>query len=132
MTWLYAFQFAAPLILIGWLAWMPARSGLGFAVQVFSSFAALAVMALQGIWLLPTWWTPFVFAVALAMAAWLGWRRIRPFSSALPVAWGAWAVVIIFTALGAASTYGTVIAWQSRSDAVAGIVNLAFPLERGR
>ncbi len=44
MTWLYAFQFAAPLILIGWLAWVPARSGLGFVLQVFGSAAALFVI----------------------------------------------------------------------------------------
>jgi len=58
MTWLYAAQFAVPLILIGWLMWAPARSGLGFVVQVFGSVAALAVVALQGTWLLPPWWVP--------------------------------------------------------------------------
>jgi hypothetical protein len=132
MTWLYAIQFAAPLILIGWLAWGPARSGLGFVVQVFGSFAALAVLALQGIWLLPPWWAPFVFAAALGVAAWLGWRRIRPFASALPLTWDAWIVPGLFVALGAASTYGTVIALRSRTSPAVGVVNLAFPLEPGR
>ncbi len=84
MIWLFAAQFAVPLVLIGWLAWVPARSGLGFVVQVFASVAALAVMALQGIWLLPPWWAPFVFVAALGGAAWLGWRRIRAVASALP------------------------------------------------
>ena len=78
MTWLYAAQFVAPLILIGWLVWAPARSRLGFVVQAVGSVAALAVMALQGIWLLPPWWAPFVLVVALGVAAWLGSRRIRP------------------------------------------------------
>ena len=132
MTWLYAFQFALPLILIGWLVWVPARSGLGFVVQVFGSVAALAVMALQGIWLVPPWWAPFVFAVALGVAARLGRRRIRPFSSAVPLTWGAWVVVVLFVALGAASTYGTVVALRSRAAPTAGAVNMAFPLEPGR
>ena len=88
MTRLQVIQFAVPLILIVWLVWVPARSDLGFAVQVFSSSAAMAVMALQGIWLLPPWWAPFVFAVGLGVAAWLGRRRIRPFSSAVPRTWG--------------------------------------------
>ena len=131
MTWLYVFQFGAPLILVGWLLWAPARSGLGFVAHVFGSFAALAVMALRGIWLLPPWWAPFAFAVALGLAAWLGWRRVRPFSSALPVTWSAWIVLVFFIALGTASTYGTVIALRSRT-ASAGVVNLAFPLESGR
>ena len=131
MTWLYAIQFAAPLILIGWLARMPARSRLGCVVQVFTSFAALAVMTLQGIWLLPPWWAPFVFAATLGFAAWLGWRRVRPFSSALPVTWGAWIALVFFIVLGAASIYGTIIALLSRI-VPAGVVNLAFPLQPGR
>lgn len=132
MIWLYAVQFAAPLVLIGWLAWLPARSGLGVAVQVFGSVAALAVMALLGIWLLPPWWAPFVFVVALGLAAWLGWRRMRPFSPTVPRTGGAWAVAVLFVALGAASTYGTVNALRSRIAPAAGVVNLAFPLEPGR
>lgn len=131
MIWLYAFQLAAPLVLFAWLVWAPARSGLGFVVQVFGSFVALAFMALQGIWLLPPWWAPYLFAIALCVAAWLGWRRIHPISSATPGTWGAWIVVVLFMALGAASTFGTVIAVQSRSNMTAGIVNLTFPLERG-
>lgn len=132
MTLLYAAQFALPLILIGWLAWAPARSGLGFAAQGFGSVAALAVMALRGIWLLPPWWAPFVFAIALGLAAWRGWRRSRPFSSVLPLAQGAWIVAVVFTVLGTTSTYGTVTALRSRGTPAAGVVNLAFPLERGR
>ena len=132
MTWLYAVQFAMPSILIGWLVWAPARSGLGFVLQVFGSVATLAVMALQGIWLFPPWWAPYLFAALLGVAAWRGWRRIRPFSSTMPATWGAWAVMVLFIALGATSTYGTVNAWQSRSNTVAGTVDLAFPLQPGR
>ncbi len=132
MTWLYAIQFAAPLILIGWLGLVPARSGLGFVVQVCGSVAAMSAMALQGIWLLPPWWAPFVFAVALGVAAWIGWRRIRPLSKVVPVRWGAWSAVVFFTALSVMSIYGTVIALRSRRVTAAGLVNLAFPLEPGR
>ncbi len=132
MTWLYAAQFALPLILIGWLGWLPTRSGLGFVVQVFASFAALTVMALQGIWLLPPWWAPFVFAALLGVAAWRAWRRIWPFASTAPTTWGAWAVTILFVGLGATSTHGAVIALQSRTNTVQGLVNLAFPLQPGR
>ena len=132
MTWLYAVQLVAPLILIGWLVWVPARTALGFVAQVFGSFVALAVMGLQGIWLLPPWWAPFVFAVALGVAAWFAWRRIRPSPSALPDSWGAWIVMIFFIALGTVSTYGTVIALQSRTPPANGVVNLAFPLQPGR
>ena len=132
MTWLYAAQLIAPLILIGWLVWRPAQSALGFVMQVFGSVAALAVMALQGIWLLPPWWAPYLFAVALGVATSLGWRRVRPCSSTVPSTWGAWAVMIVFIAVGATSTYGTVVALQSRTNTEAGIVNLTFPMAQGR
>ncbi len=132
MTWLYVVQFTAPLMLIGWLLWLPARSRLGFGVQVVASVAALAVMALQGIWLLPPWWAPIVFAVALGVAAWLGWRRIRPVSSALQATWGAWIVMGFFIALGTPSTYGAVTALRSRTIVAVGVVDLAFPLQPGR
>jgi hypothetical protein len=131
MIWLYAVQFAAPLPLICWLLWAPARRGVGFFVQVLASAATLAALALQGIWLLPPWWAPFVFAVLLALAAWLGWRSIRPFPSAVPVTWGAWIVLVFFIAPGATSTWGTAEALQSRTRPEIGLVNLAFPLGPG-
>ncbi|MEO7362297.1 MAG: hypothetical protein ABI120_18345, partial [Gemmatimonadaceae bacterium] len=96
MTWLYVVQFAAPLILIAWLLWVPARNRLGYLVQVYASFAALGFMALRGIWLLPPWWAPVVFAVAMAVAAWVGWRRVRPLTSTVPVSWRAWIVAVVF------------------------------------
>ncbi len=132
MIWLYAFQFAVPLILIGWLVWQPARSSMGFVAQVLGSFAVLAVMALQGVWLLPPWWAPFVFAATLGISAWLGWRRNRHFSSVLPLTWGPLIVLVLFIALGATSSYGTIIALRSHVAPGTGVVNLAFPLESGR
>ena len=132
MIWLYAAQLAVPLALVGWLVVLPARSGLGFFAQVVSSFAVLAVMALQGIWLLPPWWAPAVFAALLAGASWRAWRRVGPFARAMPATGGAWLVLVFFTVLGALSGDGTVAALQSRMAPEAGTVNLAFPLQAGR
>ena len=132
MIWLYVAQLALPLILIGWLLWRPARSSVGFLLQALGSFSALAVMALQGIWLLPPWWVIYLFAGTLGGTAWLAWRRIQPFSSPAPTTWSAWTVLIFFSVLGVTSTYGVAIAWQSRTAPDAGLVNLAFPLQPGR
>ncbi len=49
----------------------------------------------------------------------------------LPATPSAWAVAIVFTALGVASAYGILIAWRSRAAPPA-VVNLAFPLGTGR
>lgn len=129
---LYLAQLLLPLILIGWILWRPARSRLGFIVQCVASFAALAVMALRGIWLLPPWWTPYVFCTALVATAWVGLRRSRPFTSATPGTWGAWIVTASFMALGAVSLIGTTDAIRSRTPPPLPVVNLTFPLGPGR
>jgi hypothetical protein len=132
VTRLYLAQLLLPLILIGWMLWRPARSRLGFAVQCVGSFAALAVMALRGIWLWPPWWTPYVFGAALVAAALVGLRRSRPFRSAMPGTWGTWLVAASFVALGAVSLLGTAVALHSRTPPALPVVKLAFPLAPGR
>ena len=132
MIWLYAAQFAGPLILVVWMLLLPARSRLGFTLQCLGSTAALVVVALRGIWLLPPWWAPWLFAAMLGAAAWLSWHRIRPFVSVLPANWSAWVVLAVFVALGATSTYVSVTALQSRHTSAASVVSVAFPLEPGR
>ena len=87
-------------------------------------------MALLGIWLIPPWWAPHAFGVALAGMVALGLRRRLPFVSALPVAWSAWLSVGISLGLGVVSAYGLVGALQSRS-ALPPVVNLSFPLGSG-
>ena len=132
MIWLYAAQLALPLILIGWMLWLPARSSVGFLLQALSSFAALVVMALQGIWLLPPWWTPYLFALALLAAVFLAWQRVQPVLRAWPVRWSAWVVIVFFAALGGVAVDGIAAALESRTFAATSVVNLAFPLQPGR
>ena len=131
MTALFAVQFSLPLVLIFWLALAPPRIQFGFFIQVIASAAALWAMALLGIWLLPPWWAPCAFAVGLAAATWVGLRRCRPFTSALPVTWAAWFVAGLFAALGVASAYGIAIGLRSRTAPPVRAVGLAFPLEPG-
>ena len=131
MTTLFLIQLALPLVLTGWMAFAPQRTLFGFWIQFTASAAALWAMALLGIWLLPPWWAPPAFGVALLLAAWLGLRRRQPFSSSMPVTWGAWLVAGLFVVLGVASAYGVAVAMRSRNMPPASAVTLAFPLERG-
>jgi len=101
MSWIFAIQLFVQQILTVWLALVPARIRLGFVVQVIGSVAVLAVFTLQGIWLVPPWWAPFAFIVALGAAAVMGWRRTRPLSKFVPDGWGGWTIVMLFTTLGA-------------------------------
>ncbi len=131
MILLFLLQFVLPLLLIGWMALAPQRTRLGFWIQLTASAAALCAMALLGIWLLPPWWAPYAFGVALAVVACTGLWRGRPFVSAWPVQWGAWVAPALFMTLGIASAYGIAVAWRSRSVPLVSAVHLAFPLETG-
>ena len=131
MTTLFLLQLALPLVLIGWLASAPPRTLAGLCIQVSATAAALWAMALLGIWLLPPWWAPYAFGVALLVAAGVGVHRRRPFASTLPVNWGAWTATGLFVVLGVASAYGIVIALRGRTAPPLSAVTLAFPLEPG-
>ncbi len=131
MTTLFVFQFVLPIFLIGWMTLAPPRTLVGMCLQVSASAAALWAMALLGIWLLPPWWAPYAFGVALLVAAGVAVHRRRPFASTLPVTWGAWTVTGLFVVLGVASAYGIGIALRSRTAPPLSAVTLALPLEPG-
>jgi hypothetical protein len=131
MNILYIAQVAVPVTLILWMALAPPRSASGFVIQFAASAACLWAAALLGIWLVPPWWAPWAFGAGLLAAAGRALRQRRPLASTLPATPGAWAVAVMFTALGVASAYGLLIAWRSRAVPPA-VVNLAFPLGTGR
>ena len=128
---LFLLQLVVPLVLVAWMGLAPPRAWLAFWIQVVATVTALWTMALLGIWLLPPWWAPHAFGVALAVAVGLGLRRRLPFVSALPVAWSAWLSAGIFLVLGVASAYGLVGALRSRTALPLAAVNLSFPLGPG-
>lgn len=132
MTTLYLLQLALPLLLIAWMGLVPPRASIAFWLQVVATAAALWAAAWLGIWLVPPWWAPYAFGVALAAAAGLGLRRRVPFASAIPSTWGAWVCAGLFLVLGIASAYGLTVASRSRTAPPPAAVDLAFPLEPGR
>ena len=127
---LFLLQLVVPLMLVAWMGLAPPRAWLAFWLQVVATATALWTMALLGIWMIPPWWAPHAFGVALAGMVALGLRRRQPFVSALPVAWSAWLSAGISLVLGVVSAYGLVGALQSRS-ALPPVVNLSFPLVSG-
>ena len=131
MNILFIAQVALPVALILWMALAPSRSMSGFIIQLAASAACLWAAAWLGIWLVPPWWAPWACGAGLLAAAALALRQRRSLVSPLPATPGAWAVAVVFTALGVASAYGILIAWRSRAAPPA-VVNLAFPLGAGR
>lgn len=125
---LFALQLAVPLILIAWIGIAPQRSLLGLCMQVVATAIGLFAIALSGIWILPPWWSPYVFAGLLFLATLIAVRRRRPFPTLRPTGLGAWAVALLYVSIGG-------IAGAQASRAIAGrdppadrMVDLAFPL----
>lgn len=54
-------QVALPLLLLGWLAFWPAGSAMGWLVQAAGVAAMLFALARIAQWALPVWWLPLVY-----------------------------------------------------------------------
>ena len=131
MITLFLLQLVVPLLLVAWMGLAPPRAWLAFWLQAVATATALWTMALLGIWLVPPWWAPHAFGMALAVTVGLGLHRRLPFVSALPVAWSAWLCAGFFVVLGVASTSALVGALRSRTAPPLAALNLAFPLGPG-
>ena len=131
MSTLFVLQLVVPLVLVAWMGFAPPRAWLAFWLQVVATATALWAMALLGIWLVPPWWAPHAFGVAMAVMMALGLRRRMPFVFALPVARGAWLCAGFFAVLGLASAFGLLGALRSRTVLPLAAVDLSFPLGPG-
>ena len=90
MTSVFLLQLVLPLLVVTWLAFAPLKSKFGFFCQAVGTAVGLFGLALTGLWLFPPWWTPYALAGLLAMAVIVAWRRLRPFTTQLPLGWKAW------------------------------------------
>jgi hypothetical protein len=127
----FALQFTLPLLLIILMAMVPSRSYLGFGIQVLATVALLLAASLIGIWMLPPWWTPYVFSGLLLIAIFVGVRRRRPFKSVIPMGVLGWTVATLYLGLGVVALITTISALSSRTPSSAELVELTFPLDRG-
>jgi Peptidase family M23 len=131
MTVIFLLQLILPIFFISLLALATPKTMVGFLCQTFGTAIALLALALTGLWLFPPWWTPYVFAGALAAVAVAGWQRQRPFKSFLPSGWTAWIFTLLFVALGGWGANQALSALTGRAQQAGTAVDLAFPLKSG-
>lgn len=125
-------QILLPLALIGWLAFSPLHSRMGFLLQALATGCALFALLLSAVWMIPPWWVPFVY-VTFWLVAVLGRGNNRLRASAwLPRTPSAWTAVVGFIALSVWAGSVIVSALAGRhppSDTR--VVDLEFPLGPG-
>jgi Peptidase family M23 len=68
MLWLI--QLLLPLLLLLWLAFLPARHKLARLFQSVGTAAILLALHLAGLWIIPPWWTPWIYWGMFVAALW--------------------------------------------------------------
>ena len=125
MLWLI--QLLLPLALLLWLAFVPAQHFVGWILQSAGTAAVLLALHLAGLWIMPPWWTPWIYWVLFSIAVWRGWRMQRRPSMA--------AADYVLIMLGAVMVgLGGWVSFQAliaRTPPSGEMILLASPLEAG-
>ena len=130
MMLIYALQTILPLVLILWLAILPPHNRAGFWLLVVAATLLTLVAALQGIWVFPPWWVPYLMALLLVGAVTFRLTRatVRPW---LPSGLLGWLGLVVF---GGIAGWSGVQSWQSllaRQMPDGPKLTLAWPLGPG-
>lgn len=134
MTWMIlALQVALPLVLVAWVAFLPATSLAGFALQTAGTGAFLFALARVAQWAVPVWWLPYVYG-GLWLFAVLAWRLREGFAGAplrpeAPLGWAGLALSVALLAVG--GWYGARAVAAQRPPPV-DVVDIANPFGPGR
>lgn len=125
MLWLI--QLLLPLVLLLWLAFQPARHKLARLFQSVGTAAILLALHLAGLWIMPPWWTPWIYWGMFVAALWRG-SRVRT-QAGITAAY----YVLILIWVGAIGFGGWVSsqALGARNPPPGEIVDLASPLGAG-
>ena len=130
MMMIYLLQTALPLAPILWLAILPPRNRAGFWLLALAAALLILVVALQGIWVFPPWWVPYLMALLLVVA--VTFRLIRaPVRSWLPTGLLGWLGLVIF---GGIAGWSGAQSWESilaRQMPAGPSIALAWPLGPG-
>jgi Peptidase family M23 len=125
MLWLI--QLLLPLALLLWLAFLPARHKLARLFQSVGTAAILLALHLAGLWIMPPWWTPWLYWGLFAFAVWRGWSiRARP-----GIATFDYALILVWAAMAGFGGWVSVQALGARTPPPGEIVALASPLAAG-
>lgn len=126
MLWLI--QLLLPLTLLLWLAFLPARHTPGRIFQSAGTAAILLALHLAGLWILPPWWTPWIYWGLCVAALWRGWRiRTRP-----GIAVADYALIIFWAGMVGFGGWVSGQALRARMPPPGEIAALASPLAPGR
>lgn len=127
---LYVLQVIVPVVFVGWLAFVPPRSVVGFWIQALATGVGLMAISMNGIWAFPPWWMPYVFSVLLGAAVLASLIRQRN-STLWPQAFVGWLSLAAFIALSFYAANVASVAYAARQLPNGRVIDLASPLGPG-
>lgn len=127
---IYILQALLPLALVLWMALLPPRNLVGFWLLSFAGALLILMVALQGVWVFPPWWVPYLLGLLLVAA--VAWRLIRaPARPVLPTRIVGYLPVAV---LVATAGYSGTQSWKSisaRQTPEGQVIDLGWPLGPG-
>ncbi|WP_447248525.1 M23 family metallopeptidase [Meridianimarinicoccus sp. RP-17] len=128
-----AVQVALPLVLIAWLAFLPAGSLSGFVLQAVGTGAVLVALAQVAQWAVPGWWLPWVFG-GLWLVATLAWvlRKVFTEVALFPDAPPGWTGLILSAVLISLGGWYGALALAGRALPPVEVVDISNPFGPGR
>ena len=127
---LYLLQVVIPLAFIIWIACFGARNLLAFGCEVLAALMLNLTLLFTGMWLVPPWWSPYVFAGLTVLAMLPAIRRQPLFESLLPPNALSWLRPLISLVIAIVCLSQLAPALRGRISPE-GAIALDYPLESG-
>lgn len=127
---IYVLQTILPLALVLWMALLPPRNLTGFWLLSLAAALLILMVALQGVWVFPPWWVPYLLALSLvaAMTWHLIWAQARP---VLPTSRVGYLPVAVLVAIAGWSGAQSWAAISARHIPEGQVIDLGWPLGPG-
>ncbi|MFN3844233.1 MAG: peptidoglycan DD-metalloendopeptidase family protein [Paracoccaceae bacterium] len=126
----YVLQTLLPLTLVLWMALLPPRNLAGFWLLSVAAALLILMVALQGVWVFPPWWVPYLLALSLVAA--VTWHLIREQGRPiLPTSRVGYLPVAVLVAIAAWSGAQSWAAISARQIPQGQAIDLGWPLAPG-
>lgn len=130
MMLVYVLQTLLPIALVLWIALLPPRNLAGFWLLSVAAALLILMAALQGVWVFPPWWVPYLLALSLVAAITLHLIR-APARTVFPT--GRFGYLPVAVLVGIAGFSGTQ-SWEAisaRQLPEGQVMDLGWPLAPG-
>ena len=130
MMLVYVLQTLLPIALVLWIALLPPRNLAGFWLLSVAAALLILMAALQGVWVFPPWWVPYLLALSLVAAITLHLIR-APARTVFPASRVGYLPVAVLVGIAGFSGTQSWEAISARQLPEGQVMDLGWPLATG-